>query len=147
MPRHAPALASFAFLVCGFPLAAHDLAIQTTLAPPTVVARALYGAAEPVAFAKVTVLAPGSETAYQSGNADAQGYFCFRPSAPGDWLIIVDDELGHVQRSAVSIPEPFASVPVQPGPEPSTRLQRTILGISLLFGVSGFWYGFRARRA
>lgn len=146
MPRPALALASFA-LVCCVRLAAHDLVIQTTLAPPAVVARALYGKAEPVAFAKVTVSAPGSDAVYQSGNADAQGYFCFRPSSPGEWRISVDDEMGHVQRSAVLIPEPFALSPAQPSKEPFSRLHRTVLGIALLIGLSGFWYGFRARRS
>jgi hypothetical protein len=130
------------------PLFAHDLAVQTTLAPPAVVARALYGASEPAAFAKVTIHAPGATSGvYQSGNADAQGYFCFRPSASGDWRITVDDEMGHVQQATVRVPEPFtASVP-PPAATSASRLERAALGLALMIGLAGFWYGFRARRA
>ncbi|HNY42225.1 MAG TPA: hypothetical protein PKJ41_17610 [Bryobacteraceae bacterium] len=151
MPRrHPPAILRFALwtLACSLPLSAHDLAIQTTLAPPAVVARALYGASEPVAFAKVTIHAPGAiSSVYQSGNADAQGYFCFRPSSPGDWRITADDELGHVQQATIHIPGPFTATAQPPAAASSSRLERAALGLALIVGLAGFWYGFRARRA
>jgi hypothetical protein len=135
-------------LACATPLAAHDLAIQTTLAPPSVVTRALYGGSEPIAFAKVTVHPPGAAgVVYQSGNADAQGYFCFRPSGSGEWRITVDDEMGHVEQASVIIPNPFAAAATPAAAPTASRIERAALGIALLIGLSGFWYGFRARRA
>ncbi len=135
------------FCAMSVPVIAHDLSIQISLAPPAVVARAVYGAGEPVAFGKVLVYAPGgSETVHQSGNADAQGYFCFRPAGPGDWRITVDDEMGHRQQSVVHIPEPFDGSPAGTSASGGTRLERTALGLALIIGLSGFWYGFRARR-
>jgi hypothetical protein len=138
-----------ASLALGPGAAAHDLAVRATLAPPAVVAQALYGASEPVAFAKVTIHAPGAaRDVYQTGNADAQGYFCFRPAGPGEWRITMDDEMGHVEQASVTVPRPFVSSAAPPvaGTGPS-RLERAALGLSLLIGLSGFWYGFRARRS
>ncbi len=142
--RIAPALVP---LVLFCPILAHDLSIQISLAPPAVVARAVYGAGEPVAFGKVLVYTPGAlAKVHQSGNADEQGYFCFRPAGPGVWRIAVDDELGHRQESVVRIPEPFAGSPSPTSAHGASRLERAALGLALIIGISGFWYGFRARR-
>lgn len=134
-------------IVLSLPLLAHDLSIQVSLAPPAVVARAVYGAGEPVAFGKVLVYAPGAPVrVYQSGNADEQGYFCFRPAGTGDWRIAVDDEMGHRQESVVRIPEPFGGPPAPPSASGASRFERAALGLALIIGISGFWYGFRARK-
>lgn len=143
MLRIAPVLV---LLILSLPLLAHDLSIQVSLAPPAVVARAVYGAGEPVAFGKVLVYAPGAPAkVYQSGNADEQGYFCFRPAGPGDWRIAVDDEMGHRQESVVRIPEPFGGPPAPPSASGASRFERAALGLALIIGISGFLYGFRAR--
>ncbi len=134
-------------LALSCPVLAHDLSIQISLAPPAVVTRAVYGAGEPVVFGKVLVYAPGAPAkVYQSGNADEQGYFCFRPAGPGNWRVAVDDELGHRQESVVRIPEPFAGSTSQASASGASRLERAALGLALIIGISGFWYGFRARR-
>lgn len=129
--------------------AAHDLAIRTELAPPAVVARALYGESEPAAFVKVTIHGPGAAAkVHQTGHADAQGFFCFRPAGPGEWRITVDDEMGHVQQATVKVPEPFLPAVTPPVVETGpSRLTRAAAGLSLLVGLAGFWYGYRARRA
>jgi len=144
MLRIAPVLV---LLILSLPVLAHDLSIQVSLAPPAVVARAVYGGGGPVAFGRVLVFAPDPPAkVYQSGNADEQGYFCFRPAGPGDWRIEVDDEMGHRQESVIRIPEPFGGPPAPAPANGASRFERAALGLALIIGISGFWYGFRARK-
>lgn len=137
-----------ASLLCALALQAHDISIQTELAPPAAIVRALYGGSEPAAFLKVTVFSSASPAQpHQTGFTDAQGYFAFRPAAPGDWRVEIDDEVGHRVETAVRIPDPFTSAAPPPAPAGPSRFERVLLGIALIVGVSGFLYGFRVRRA
>jgi nickel transport protein len=127
---------------------AHDLSLQVQLVPPATVVRAVYGAGEPLAFAKFSVYSPAaSGQVHQTGFTDALGYFAFRPAGPGDWRVEVDDELGHRQAASIRIPDPFTAAAPAPAPARSSRLERALLGLSVLAALGGFWYGFRARRA
>lgn len=135
-------------LLCALAGQAHDISLQTELAPPAAIVRALYGASEPAAFVKVTVFSPAAPAQpHQTGCTDAQGYFAFRPAAPGDWRVEIDDEVGHRVETAVRIPDPFTSAAPPPAPASTSRFERALLGIGLIVGVSGFLYGIRARRA
>lgn len=135
-------------LLCTPAVHAHDLSFHTELAPPAAIVRALYGGGEPVAFVKVTVFSPSSPAQpHQTGFTDAQGYFAFRPSAPGGWRVEIDDEMGHRVETTVRIPDPFTSATPPPAPAGPSRFERALLGIGLITGVSGFLYGLRARRA
>lgn len=135
-------------LLCTLGAKAHDLALKTELAPPAVLIRAVYGGDQPVSFVKVTVYSPATpDKPHQAGFTDSLGYFAFRPSSPGAWRIEVDDEMGHRQEASVHIPDPFTSATPAPVPSTPSRFERALLGIGLLVGVSGFLYGFRARRA
>lgn len=140
--------------LCAVSLAGHGLDIEVGLHPPTVVLRAAYSGAEAVAYASVRIHAPGPETAeFQIGRADAAGRFAFVPDREGPWRIIVDDERGHRAERRIEIgPEFFAEggpAVGAAGPHRS-RLPAwlgALVGIALIFGASGFLYGFRVRRA
>lgn len=125
---------------------AHDLSLQTTLAAPAVVTRAVYGESEPATFIKIEIFSPQTPgEAYQTGATDRGGYFCFRPDQPGAWRVVADDELGHRQQTTIDIPDPFqASSAAAPAATP--RWERALLGVALLVGLTGIWYGARARR-
>ncbi|MBE0660033.1 MAG: carboxypeptidase regulatory-like domain-containing protein [Bryobacteraceae bacterium] len=135
-------------LLCILAVQAHDLSLQSELAPPAAIVRALYGGGEPVPFVKVTIYSPASPgKPHQTGFTDSLGYFAFRPASPGAWRVEVDDEMGHRVETAIQIPDPFTPAsPAAPPPEPS-RFERALLGVGLIVGVSGFLYGLRARRA
>ncbi|MBL8294860.1 MAG: hypothetical protein JNN08_23645 [Bryobacterales bacterium] len=127
-------------------LPAHDLASTVTLAAPTVIVRSVYGGSEPVAFAKVQVFAPGDGSPqHQAGSTDRRGMFSFVPDGPGTWRVVVDDEEGHRTENSVEVPANFSTGTVTVGTQPS-RLERALLGIALMVGLTGFLYGFKARK-
>ncbi len=126
---------------------AHELAVAVQLSAPAAILRATYANSDPAPFAKIQVFTPAKQE-FQAGNTDRRGYFSFVPESPGEWHVIVDDEMGHRKDVAVSVPDPFTG---RSGPPESAsagnRLERALLGIALLLGVTGFWYGFKARHS
>ena len=127
---------------------AHELDATVSFAAPAVIVRAAYGGSEPVPFAKVQIFAPSSPSAeFQTGVTDKRGYFSFVPEGPGTWRVVVDDEEGHRREVAVAVPDPC-----QGNAGPSTngstagRFERALFGVALIFGGTGFLYGFTARR-
>ena len=129
-------------------MAAHELEVTVSFAAPAVILRAAYGGSEPVPFAKVQVFAPSAAAVeFQTGHTDKRGAFSFVPEGPGAWRVIVDDEEGHRREVAVTVPDPFQATS---GPSPansaSSRLERALFGLALMFGGTGFLYGVTARR-
>lgn len=148
-------------LGAGF-LEAHGIDIEAGLHPPAVILRAAYSGAEAVAYAAVTIYGPGTPAvAFQSGNADAAGRFAFIPDREGEWRALFDDELGHREERrlivgrdffengagspATSFSRSIAGSPVSVPPRLPLWL-RALVGIALILGVSGFLFGFAARR-
>jgi nickel transport protein len=110
------------------------------------VIRAAYGGSDPVPFAKVQVFSPSSsEEEFQTAVTDRRGYFSFIPAGPGSWRLVIDDEEGHRRDIQVIIPRNFDSTSASPSTS-SARLERALLGVSLIFGATGLLYGFKARR-
>jgi nickel transport protein len=133
------------------PLLAHGLDIEVRRHHPAVVLRAAYAGTEPAAYVSVEIFAPEkSDVKYQAGYSDAAGCFAFVPDREGDWRAVFDDELGHREEIIVPIDRAFLEAGVTPGSEaPSSRLplwQRALAGVMLIFGISGFLYGFKLRR-
>ncbi len=147
--RYVPAAAAAAVLAGS--LAAHGLDIEVRRHAPAVVLKASYSGSEPVAFAAVKIYGPGtSPVAYQSGNADASGRFAFVPDREGEWRAVVDDELGHREELRIIIDGKFMEAGVA-GAGGSTRARlplwvRAAVGVALIFGASGFWYGLKSGR-
>ncbi len=129
------------------PLAAHELEVTSQLVAPAVIVRATYAGSEPVPFAKIQVYSPANVTQeFQSANTDKRGYFGFVPDIPGSWRVVVDDELGHRKDLAVQVPDPFRGSAAGAEQGGASRLERAILGLALLFGATGFWYGYKRRQ-
>jgi nickel transport protein len=126
----------------------HELDATVTFAPPAVIVRAAYGGTEPVAFAKVQVYSPSQAAQeYQTGVTDRRGNFSFVPDGPGAWRVVLDDEEGHRKQITVTISDPFQAAVADAPVSPPSRLERTILGLALIFGATGFFYGYKARSA
>jgi nickel transport protein len=112
---------------------------------------ALYDDGEPMSYSAVEIKAPGSETVFQSGRTDCNGRFLFKPDAQGQWHAVVTDGMGH--RLALSlavgggetVPAPVAAGYV-PAREGMTRPFKVFAGLSIIFGLCGFLYGWKARR-
>jgi nickel transport protein len=126
--------------------AAHDLEASVTLSAPAVIVRASYGGSDPVAFAKVQVFAPSNSNEYQTGVTDRRGYFSFVPDDGGTWKVVVDDEEGHRREVVVEVPRELPAGAVA-GSGGASRVERGLLGLALIFGLTGFWYGWKARRS
>lgn len=145
MQRIAPLLCT-AFVFLSGLAHAHDLELTAALASPAVIVKAVYGGSEPVPFAKVQVFAPGASSEFQSARMDRRGQFSFLPEGGGDWRVMVDDEQGHRSELLVKVPDPFETGAHESGPARPARIERMLLGLSLVIGFTGFLYGFKARR-
>ena len=77
---------------------------------------------------------------------DRNGRFCFFPDIPGEWKLVVNDEMGHRLEVRVSVDESMALQADQEGGNIGqgrlSRLERAVIGISIIFGISGilFWW-------
>jgi nickel transport protein len=133
-------------LLTGVAAFAHELDVAVQLSAPAAILRATYANSDPAPFAKIQVFTPAKQE-FQAGNTDRRGYFSFIPEGPGEWHVIVDDEMGHRKDVAVTVPARFtgASSTAAANPDAGNRLERTLLGIALLIGATGFWYGFKSR--
>ena len=143
---------------------AHGINFETTKQPPAVTVKAFFSRTSPVANAQVTIFSPGDEQAYQSGRTDKAGNFAFIPNATGEWILIVDDERGHVDRVIVPVDNSFfdarladeedaeieqMQIVVQKG-ESGLGIPvffRIIVGLALIFGLTGVIYGFKVKQA
>lgn len=116
-----------------------------------IVVSAMYDTGEAMDYAKVTILAPDANLKFQSGRTDRNGRFCFFPDVSGNWKVVVDDEMGH--RLEVNVPVDQA-MSLQANPENVnsgrnflTRYQKAIIGVSIIFGISGIVFWFKSRKA
>jgi nickel transport protein len=125
--------------------AAHELGIYVHESGQAVVMRASYGGHDPARNARIAVFAPDApEPAFQIGQTDLNGFFSFVPDQPGEWVVQVDDETGHRERTTVTVgDEAAASVEAPHSHQPTW--QKLLIGLSLIVGFSGLFFGLRNR--
>jgi nickel transport protein len=115
-----------------------------------IVVSAMYDTGEPMDYARVTVSAPGANLKFQSGRTDRNGKFCFCPDVSGDWKVVVDDEMGH--RLEVNVPVDKAMAlranheNGNSGPSFLTRCEKAVMGVSIIFGISGILFWWKGRK-
>ena len=115
-----------------------------------IVVSAMYDTGEAMDYARVTISAPGANLKFQSGRTDRNGRFCFFPDVSGNWEVVVDDEMGH--RLEVNIPVDKVMVLRATHENVTsergflTRYQKAITGVSIIFGISGILFWFKARK-
>jgi len=114
-----------------------------------IVVTAQYDTGEPMSYAKVNISAPGAKLSFQSGRTDRNGRFCFFPDGPGDWRVIVDDEMGHRLEVTVPVDETMElQADQQPGESAVSsysRYQKAIMGVSIIFGLFGIFFWWKGR--
>ncbi|MCL4784507.1 MAG: hypothetical protein KJZ70_15845 [Bryobacterales bacterium] len=135
-------------------LSAHDLQTRVEVKPPFVVISASYEGTEAASFIAVAVHAPASAgvkaDAFQTGRTDFEGKFVFLPTGPGDWRVLLDDEMGHRVELVARVAggnraeAAAASAPVET--EGRGTGERLLVGLSVLFGAAGLLYGWLSRR-
>jgi len=98
--------------------------------------KATYDDGSPMAYCDVAVFAPGDpSTEYQTGTTDRNGCFAFFPDTNGNWRVTVDDGMGHLVTANIVVgPE---MLHVRAGANGRDRLGRSIVGVSVIFGVFG----------
>jgi nickel transport protein len=111
---------------------------------------AQYDDGEAMSYAAVKINAPDSDLVFQKGRTDRNGRFMFQPDAPGSWQAIVQDGMGHRSVFDVEVDKDAgAPVKVHSGDSVSGavpgRLWNILSGLALIFGLCGFFYGWRAR--
>lgn len=108
-----------------------------------------YDDGEPMSYAEVEILGPGSDTPFQKGRTDRNGMFMFRPDRKGLWQIVVRDGMGHrlaLEREITDVKGGCNAVkPVETVSRKASRPQDIITGISIIFGLFGIVYGWKAR--
>lgn len=136
---------------------AHGLLTDVRLQAPSVVITTLFSEAQPVADATVTIFSPSApEVAWQTGRTDRTGSFAFLPDVAGDWIFLVDDQKGHAKKLTITVPADFLAIKELPTgsaasksgqlTSPRERIYQTIIGLALIFGITGVFYGVRSRQ-
>jgi nickel transport protein len=110
-----------------------------------------YDDGDPMSYGDVEIRSPNADVPFQTGRTDRNGLFLFQPDKQGQWQIEVKDGMGHrlalgfvvgadgTAPETVNAHAPMAS-------ETMTRPLQIIAGLCIIFGLSGFLYGWKARR-
>ncbi len=141
------------FLCSSATVMAHAINFETSVRPPVVVVNAYFTATSPVGEALVEIFAPGNEQPYQTGRTDKSGNFAFLPDRSGEWSLKIDDERGHIDMVVVAVQDSFFDAASlvdtsKVSPEKGlSNLYRVLIGLALIFGLTGVIYGLKAKQA
>jgi len=109
-----------------------------------------YDDGEPMSYARVEIMAPGSKLPFQSGRTDRNGRFCFLPDVPGNWQLDTSDAMGHKLRISSTVDENMIpSAGDETGMNrggPGARSIRIVDGLAVIFGSAGILAWWRSRK-
>jgi nickel transport protein len=141
---------SFLAMVAMSPALLYAHGVTSKIDTGGIVVSALYDTGEAMDYAKVTISAPGANLKFQSGRTDRNGRFCFFPDVSGNWKVVVDDEMGHRLEVTVPVDEAMAlQANAESGnlkPASLTRWEKAVMGVSIIFGISGILFWLKARK-
>ena len=108
-----------------------------------------YDDGDPMSYGNVEVISPDGDVAFQTGRTDRNGVFMFAPDQPGKWRITISDEMGHRlvlgrQINQESVLENNPARSRQSSPPGPSRKSGIAIGISIIFGIAGILYGWKA---
>jgi uncharacterized GH25 family protein len=152
-------------------VSAHGIHIDYSFNYPVVSLEIYFSKTSPLVNAGVEVFSPHSGELFVSGKTDKNGNFEFSPDGPGDWTVKVDDGMGHRKKLVITIEDlkdqlaseqgqadesgqhshDHALVPDHhhengPGECQIPVFYKILFGLSVIFGVTGIWYGLKARK-
>jgi nickel transport protein len=111
---------------------------------------AMYDDGERMSYAAVEIDAPQADIVFQTGRTDRNGRFMILPDKPGTWQAMVSDGMGHrlaldfeVSVEGDNQPKGKSADPVLT--DATGRPIKTVAGLSIIFGLCGFFYGWKAR--
>ena len=129
---------------------AHALYAAHTWQGSVALVQFAYAGGDQPTYAKVEVYSPAdAKVEFQNGRTDAQGRFAFMPDAPGQWRIIMADNMGHRVEHAVEVSpdqspmqgaaknaDKAAATVATPGVGGFSMPLRILLGLSLLANMA-----------
>jgi nickel transport protein len=99
---------------------------------------ATYSDGSAMSYCEVSVFSPTDrDTAFQQGNTDMHGRFLFSPDEPGEWLLVVDDGMGHQLQEKMTVTQESTMVKQEEEKTRFSKFQGTIIGLSVIFGIFG----------
>ncbi len=114
-----------------------------------ILASAGYDDGEPMSYAAVEIIGPDSSTPFQKGRTDRNGMFMFLPDQSGNWKIVVKDQIGHRLVLEMEVTktnrDTFQTESRREDGPAVSRLGGILAGISIIFGLCGLAYGWKAR--
>jgi hypothetical protein len=152
-------------------VSAHGIHIDYSFNFPVVSLDIYFSKSSPLVNAGVEVFSPLSGELFVSGKTDENGNFEFNPDGPGQWTVKVDDGMGHRKQLVITIEDfgdQLVSEPVQ-GEEKEGHshdhahvhdqhlendsgecqipvFYKILFGLAIIFGITGVWYGLKARK-
>lgn len=110
--------------------------IEYSLSSGGIVVQASFDDHQPAKGLSVAVFAPDLSEKFQTGRTDLNGRFVFSPDRPGEWEILVFDQMGH--RLEIKVPIDEAMKVEGKIEEKAIPLYlRIIIGIAIIFGITG----------
>ena len=150
--RSVAAIALTALLLFGAAQAqAHALYAAHSWQGTVALVQFAYAGGQVPTYAKVEVYSPAdAKVEFQNGRTDAQGRFAFMPDTPGQWRIIMADNMGHRVVHETTVAEnggaaPTADAATDAWGRFATPL-RALLGVSLLLNLGTMSVLWRQRR-
>ncbi|WP_320043997.1 carboxypeptidase-like regulatory domain-containing protein [uncultured Desulfobacter sp.] len=121
---------------------------------------AMYDDGEPMSYAKIEIMAPETTIPFQSGHTDRNGSFVINTDIHGTWHVVVSDGMGHQLTldfpvesdkaapltSSREAPQAPQKAIISTLPNKTNRHLEIICGLSLIFGLWGILFGWKARR-
>lgn len=118
-----------------------------------ILVEAEYDDGEPMSYASIEIFDSEEKLPFQTGRTDRNGRFLFYPDKMGDWRVAVSDGMGHRLALKTNIDkilnlkktnEQQAKGINESSP---SRYEKALMGISIIFGISGILFWWRGRRA
>jgi len=88
----------------------HGIKITLETKPPVVIVNAAYHGSKSLTGAKILITFVTGNFEFQTGNTDKNGNFCFYPHKPGKWSILIDDQIGHRGKKAITLSQEFFNI-------------------------------------
>lgn len=118
-----------------------------------VLVEAEYDDGEPMTYASIEIFDSEDNLPFQSGRTDRNGRFLFYPDKLGDWKVVVADGMGHRLALKTNIDKMFNLDETNEqqakgiNENSLSRYERALMGISIIFGISGIFFWWRGRRS
>jgi nickel transport protein len=157
MVKNVVFLISLGIMVSTGSALAHGITVDLSIEGEVVILGASYSPSQPLADASVFIYSPAEpENEWQKGRTDKTGHFAFIPDVKGEWSIVIDDQKGHMKKTTFvyspdlpeenEISEETIAESVEPAGNGLNTTHKIVIGLSLIIGITGFFYGLKARQ-